>query len=272
VEQNLERHGLTQQEAARNAIQLLVANRRDPNKRDLFHALISAGYKPHWTAEQQAYFDRVWPLIQFKHDYFLSFTSRHPTPDLRNPNPINSSYKHFIKHVLGEAVWKSDHRDTNLLARAIHARLEAPPIRGFYYPRDQYDNAETEKKLEAACDASLIFVQLIQAILFEPPPHAKNYCFFEWERVSGQLSAPEREQRILYVLAAMDHRELQNLNPPTDYDQWHRHIAAKDRPHLPMTLFWKQTVLQDLDERIATSLLTRIKDAWIQLSIGVPPG
>jgi hypothetical protein len=270
VEQHLDRPGLTQKDSVRNAIQLLVANRRTP-KRDLFHELISAGYKDQWTAAQRTYFDHAWKTIQLKYDFFLSFTSRYPDPGLARINPINVAYKHFINHVLGEdSIAKSDQRDTNLLARALHARLLVSPNRGYYYPRQQNDNAETERKLAEACDSSLMFIQLIQSILFDLPDEGTNYCFFEWERVMGQFSAEDKEKRMLYVLAEMDYRGLQQLNPPDDYSQWHEHVVQKDRPHLPTAAFWKQTVLQDLDERISNHLLSKIRNAWIELGVGVP--
>jgi hypothetical protein len=111
--------------------------------------------------------------------------------------------------VLGEdAITRSSQRETNLLAKAICLRLATPGIEGYYFPRQQYDNAETEKKLEEACDESFM-VQLIQSILFYPPAQGKNYCFLEWERVMQKLSADEKEKRILYVLAEMDYRGLQ---------------------------------------------------------------
>jgi hypothetical protein len=217
----------------------------------------------------------TWPGRRFSCGtiFFLSFTSRYPSPELGGPNPINVAYKHFIKHVLGEdAITSSNQRGTNLLAKAICLRLTTPGIEGYYYPRQQYDNAETEKKLEEACDESFMFVQLIQSILFYPPARGKNFCFLEWDRVMRRLSADEKEERILYVLAEMDYRELQDLTPPPpdEYNGWYQHVSKKDRPHLPKVPFWRQAILEDLEEKIADHLLTRIKDAWIELSIGVP--
>src|SRR3954464_5413700 len=49
---------LTQQESVRNAVDLLIRNRRD-SKHDLFYNVISFGYKANWTEAQQAYFDMV---------------------------------------------------------------------------------------------------------------------------------------------------------------------------------------------------------------------
>ncbi len=261
---------LTQQQSVRNAIKLLVDNRRD-KKRDLFHELIVAGYRKHWNAQQQQYFDAAWKMIQFDYDFFLSFTSRYPDPDVGGDNPINIAYKYFIKQVLGPDAFKGDDlKNTNLLARAVHKVLLDPPNRGFYFPRQQYDNDDTRLKLEKACDSSMLFVQIVQSIMFDPPRDRKNYCFFEWERVMARFPEVERDKRILYVLAGTNYDGLREIPLPDIYADWHSHITRKDVPYLPEAEFWDASTLKSIKKTILESLVAKIKNAWLELSIGAP--
>jgi hypothetical protein len=271
VEHHLDSSDLTQEESVRNAVHLLVSNRHDI-RRDLFHDVICVGYKRYWTEAQRAYFDMVWKTTQLKYDFFLSFTSRYPYPERTDLNPINDRYKHFIKRVLGTDPTKGPDRNENKLALAVFLRLAVPPIRGYHCIHQQYDNVKTEKKLEEACDQSLVFVQLIQSIMFYPREGVTNYCFFEWERIMHRMSPGEKEKRILYVLAEMDHAGLRDLTPPpcAEYSPWYQYVLERDRPHLPEAPFRNQSVLKALDERIASHLVNKIKDVWIELSVRVP--
>src|SRR5262249_11035233 len=173
----------TQPTSVRRAIQFLIQTRGDDRRRDLCHELIVAGYRPDWTAAQQQYFDDAWERIKLDYDYFLSFTTRYPA-GVPGDNPVNTAYKHLIIAEIGiDRYKKGDRKKTNLLAEAVNGLLSQPRIKGFYFPHTQYDNALTERKLEAACDSCLVFVQLVQTIMFDVPNGRTNYCFFEWNRV-----------------------------------------------------------------------------------------
>lgn len=275
VERRLEnpRVPVTQQQAVRNAVRLLIANRTSEESEadllPLLHELIVIGYRKHWTDAQQSYFDAAWQTIQLKYDFFLSFTSRYTDPEPQKIIPINIAYKHLINYILDEkSITEKDRRETNLLAKAIHSRFS--PRRGFYYPRQQFDNADTEKKLEDACDNSFLFVQLIQNIIFDPPPEGKNYCFHEWEKMMKRFMPLETEKRILYVLAEKDHKGVRDQDVPLQYADWHEHVVRKDRPYLPEPGVWDESFLEEQKTTITKYLVHRIDVAWKELAEGAP--
>jgi hypothetical protein len=274
VEAHLEdpQNAPTQQRSIRNAIRVLAANRKTEETEvdllSLLYDLITIGYRERWTQAQREYFDAAWNIIRLKYDFFLSFTSRQPDPPLRI-NPINVAYKHLINYILDEkSVTDQDRKETNLLAKAIYSRLQPRP--GFYYPRLQYDNAETEEKLVDACDNSFVFVQLIQNIIFDPPPQGRNYCFFEWERVWNRSTPADRKNRMLFVLAERDHTGFENMLVSLPYEPWRNHVTRKDTPHLPEPGVWDEAVLDDLKRRITQHVVDKIDLAWRELADGVP--
>jgi hypothetical protein len=224
---------VSQQQQVQNAIRFLFGYRDIAWKRDLFHELIRIGYRPSWDSTRQTYFDNAWGKIKFDWDYFLSFTTRYP--DVDGDNPINTAYRHFIVSEIGNDTFRSsDRKKVNLLASSVHKVLSESPIKGFYFPNYQYDNADTRTKLEEACDGCMVFVQLVQTIMFAlPAQEGTNYCFEEWKRVRSRLNGPGDDGRILYVVVATDRTGFSNLIYPSDYADWHNHICGRDPPYLP---------------------------------------
>jgi hypothetical protein len=262
---------LTQQESVQKAIQFLIQTRGDDKQRDLCHELIVAGYQPRWNAAQQQYFDAAWQKIKLKYDYFLSFTTRYPA-GVAGDNPINTAYQQFIiSEITIDEYNKADRKKMNLLALAVHRLLSQPRIKGFYFPHTQYDNTVTEQKLQEACDNSLIFVQLVQAIMFDPPPAlGTNYCFFEWNRVKTQFTGPDGEKRILFVVAAPDRNTFLGVLPFIDYNNWHDHIRQKDPPYLPEMEFRNEATLMEVKKTFQNKMVPEIRAAWFRLIDGAP--
>jgi len=261
----------TQGEEVRAALALLIQDRHNDNLRDLYHEILVAGYKPGWTAAQQQYFDSAWKKIRSEYDFFLSFTTRYE--EVPGDNPINSSYKYFIANVLG---WKefedADRKRTNLLAHCAYRLLSKPPLKGFYFPHSQYDNSQTEKKLEDACNSCPIFVQLVQNIMFTLPNGRVNYCLFEYEKMNELLQAdPEKEQRILFVIAERDRNSLvEALLVPGAYRAWHGHILAKDPPYLAEADMPKKAIVSQLKKTFTDILYPQVKAQWHRMIDQVP--
>ncbi|MBZ5594762.1 MAG: hypothetical protein LAP39_21160 [Acidobacteriia bacterium] len=227
--------GLTQHQQLQKALELLVCTRRMQNQ-DLCYALIVAGYKPSWTAARQDYFDYAWGRIQAQFDFFFSFTTRNPAEP--GENPINRMYRWFISHVLGpDEFLKADRKTKNLLADAIRQRVleRLPRMEGFYFPDSQYDNSDTLAKLEKALASNLVFVQLVQDIMFVAPKQGENFCFNEYTRAVALLqNDPHKDQRVVFVVADKDRKTFEKrlgLVPPP-YLAWKQHVCRDDTPYL----------------------------------------
>ena len=186
VEANL-KPPLTTIEEAKAALSLLIRSRRVTEDRDLYHALLVRGYKARWTNKQQAYFDDAWEKIRLEYDFFFSFTTRYPR--VEGENPINTAYKYFIIKELERTTWNcADRKKENLLATTVfRLLLTEAEYKGFFFPDSQFDNTMTEEKLAQACRNCLVFVQLIQNIMFQPPEKGENWCHFEYKLVKSLL-------------------------------------------------------------------------------------
>jgi hypothetical protein len=196
---------------------------------DLYYALVTAGYKPKWSAAQQAYFEREVPRIRSGNDFFLSFTSRSPTVGDKR---INHRYWYFISEVIGADHITTDERRTkNLLAEALYAKLVDFNLKGFYYVRHENDNAILKNKLHEGCRGSRAFVQLVESVMFDPPSGRPNYCEFEYREAVKFI---HDEDRILFVVA--EERSDRLERPETvhkPYRDWLEHVLRKAAPYLP---------------------------------------
>jgi hypothetical protein len=255
-----------QQESARTALRLLISTRGNDATRDLCHQLITAGYKVHWTPDQQKYFDESWETIKLEYDYFLSFTNR--SQDIPGDNPINDAYREFIVREIPDEYRRGDRKKKNLLALAVHRVLAEPGVRAFYFPHSQYDQSTTEKKLEDACNSCVVFIQLVQKIMFEEPSHGTNYCFFEWQRVRNRFH--NNDKHMLYVVAHEDRDDLLGMTPFFDYDEWHGHITVKDVPFLPEARHGNKTAIDAIRATLRKVVKNDIEGAWSRLVGGVP--
>ncbi len=265
--------GQTTREQARAALCLLIKARRTEQDRDLLHRLLVKGYRPGWTRAQRGYFDKAWRKICLKYDIFFSFTTRYP--NVAGDNPINTAYRYFIVKELSQETWKgADRQKENLLAKAVYRLIvKSADHNGFFFPDSEFDNSMTEQKLREACRNSMVFVQLIQNIMFHPPQGKKNYCFFEYTTVADLLeSEPDKEDRILFVVAHNRQDLLPTHQVHLEYDIWHGHVLQKDPPYLPEadsaagSSERYSTIKQLLQERVRN----KVVGAWQQILNGVP--
>jgi len=271
VESALDADGLTQREMVQCAIRLLLAFQGEKEERGLCHELIVAGYAPRWTEPQRLFFDTAWQTIKLEYDYFLSFTSRRPNGP--GDNPVNTYYKHFINAVLGRPAFRNTNRQTtNLLAATIHSVLSSSSVKGFFFPDLQYDNASTEQKLKEACDNCVVFIQLIQMIMFDRPTNGrKNYCHFEWDLIRRRFAGPDDENHVLFVVAAGDRTVFQPYIPYIDYKHWYDHfLQHKDPPYLAETPLYDGKKIEAMRQRLKESLVPKIRAARLSLIDAVP--
>jgi hypothetical protein len=259
-------------EEVKGALTLLMKVRgKEEEDRARYHDLIVAGYKNKWTAAQQEYFESAWDKLRSKYEFFLSFTTRFDVP---GENPVNSSYQHFIRWVLGhEEFDKADRKKTNLLALSAYRLLKSPDWPAFLFTHSQLDNSETEKKLIESVSQCLVFVQLVQNIMLTPSPQGTNYCYFEYEQVRKCFKGdPDMGRRILFAVAENNRASL--LAPervPIDYDDWYQVILNRDPPYLPETrTSFEPARIDRLSMLFKEKLRPQINDALQRIINGVP--
>jgi hypothetical protein len=252
------------------ALCLLLSERRELQTLSIYYDLVVEGYKPDWSLAQQEYFDQAWKKINFKYDFFLSFTSRYePVP---GDNPVNSYYKYFIQHALGVTEFESaDRKKMNLLASCVYRHVGRTPMVGFFYPHGSHDNSLVKDKLAKACADSRVFLQLVQNIMFEAPPGRPNFCFFEYEKMNELLqNDPDRETRILFVVAERDQRLLEEPLVPQVYKSWRNHIFEKAVLYLAaVDMESREGRIEEL-QKYLDGLHTQIKDELLRVTMQVP--
>ena len=192
--------------------------------------LINKAYIKKCSPKRVDYFETISDILTTtEYDYFLSFTRRNTQPD--EYNIVNQHYKYFIADTLGRhSLKKEEMIKTNLLARSIHHLLRTRHT-GFFYPDDIGDNKLVDPKVERACKNSLLFIQLIQNIMFVKPD-VENYCFKEYNYVIGSFS----EAQIIFVLAEGPYETLYKWeNVCFDYQKWRKHVSRKNSVILRFT-------------------------------------
>jgi hypothetical protein len=266
----------TEQETVQKAIRHLINCRTSPKERDLCHELIVAGYWPKWIEVRQQYFDESWKNIQLEYDYFVSFTCRYPNPETPGGNPINREHKYFIMDSITVAEFrKSGHTDKNLLAVAIDRAL-APSkqsnMRRFFFPVFRYDNSETKKKLENACNNSMVFVQIVQPIMFRPldGDSEENYSYLEWKWMYNRLNTIDIERNMLFIVIMPGRDYFRETFRYPGYRSWYNHIEEKDPPYLPETATRDPSTLAEIKRIFEESLVPGIRSAWDRLVKDTP--
>jgi hypothetical protein len=227
---------------------------------DLFYELIVQGYKPKWSAAQQAYFDEEVRSILSGNDFFLSFTSR--SPEILGEKGINRRYRYFIRSA-GQFS-KADLKTKNLLAEAFLAKLR-PELKGFYYLDNEYDNAKLEPKLSTGSCSCRVFVQLVENVMFVPPEDQKpNYCEFEYRRA---LECLQGEGRIIFVVAEEHLKDPDRVHD--EYSDWLEDIRTRTAPHLPPVERYDRQKISDIEQKLEY-VVSQVRAAWTRVLDGIP--
>ncbi len=258
--------GVALPEQVRRALKELNRLRRN-REQSLYYKLIVAAYKPGWSKDQKPYFENAWRKISSEHDFFFSFTTRYSPAGVENP--VNERYEFFIRKILGDPHFRSaDRSKKNLLAETLYRLLAQRPYHGFMFTLHENDNAITEKKLKEACATSLIFVQVIQNIMFEEPHGKTNWCFFEYDEA---LKSIKDENRIVFVIAE-NNREVfvSDFDVPPIYETWHGHVVRKDPPYLEEASIYSAKRIIDLRVKFEGKVVSKVKKVLDEVFLNVP--
>jgi len=240
---------------------------RRAREQSFYYDLIVKTYKPNWSKVQKEYFEHAWRLISSEHDFFFSFTTRYSPPG--GDNPINGRYEYLIKKILGSPQFrKADRSKRNLLAEALYRLLAQRPYHGFLFTLHENDNAVTETKLKEACAKSLVFIQVVQNIMFEEPLGRTNYCFFEHTEA---INSMEDENRIIFVVAENCRGDLvPDFSVPRRYDRWHSHVVIKDPPYLEEASNNSSQRICDLKEKFEKKVVRKVQEVLEGILTNVP--
>jgi hypothetical protein len=252
------------------SLRIMNKVKKDKNKEILDHCrkLIIKAYSENWSPEQLDYFEKISnKLTTPDHDYFLSFTRRKRSG--YGYNRINKNYEYFIKDTLGEHSFIEEERiKKNLLARSIHSILTECGYNGFFYPEHSEDNQPVGPKLERECKNSLIFIQLIQNVMFDKTD-GENYCFTEYKYARDTFFS---EEEIIFVLAEASYEKFCEIKDDVclDYQVWYEHVLNKDIVSLGFTTTRKQKDIDLLKKKIEDKICNKIREYKDNLCENVP--
>jgi len=197
----------------------IIWNLRKNKERNVYRKLILQTLAPVWETKQRDYFTKKSLTLIAAREYFLSFTSRNL--GYPNQNVINANHREFIKEAIGSNRYESaDKGKENLLAAAVdHLLRSNRRLDGFFFPKHLGDNKVVEKKLLENCEQALSFVQLIHEEIFRFTDPLQNWCFFEFNTVSG-LNKP-----LIFVQVE---ENIDGANLYDDYRKWFTAFSARD--------------------------------------------
>ncbi|HWM26258.1 MAG TPA: hypothetical protein VNP98_15695 [Chthoniobacterales bacterium] len=197
----------------------IIWNLRKDKERNVYRELILEAMAPVWETKQRDYFKEKSLTLIAAREYFLSFTSRNL--GYPNQNVINANHREFIKEAIGSNRYESaDLGKENLLAAAIdHLLRSNRRLDGFFFPKHLGDNKLVEKKLLENCEQALSFVQLIQEEIFRFTDPVRNWCFFEFNAVSGS------NKPLIFVQVE---EKIDGADLYVDYGKWFTAFSARD--------------------------------------------
>lgn len=255
----------TEQDQLKAAIRALRQTRFDAHKSQLCYELIVAGFARHWEQVRQDYLLRVLNAVRLKRDYFMSYTTRYLARGAINP--VNHEYRHFISDILGRPL-KDTNQRANLLARAID-EIFTRKAKGFLFESSQYDNTITEEKLEQELADSMVFVQLVQLVMFQPDEDQRpNYCYWEWRRAKARFG--DQRGHLLYLVAEPSRDELKQTAPYIDYTDWHEDVVTRDPPYIPRHRTLNKASIEETTQMLERFCDQHITGAWIRLEQAAP--
>jgi hypothetical protein len=279
IEKEVDQKSSTSSDLIINALKLLnkkFSRKGSPKSKEdveYIYKLILKTYSSHWREDQKDYFKNVYKAITTYMDYFLSFTKRKSTPNLKNI--VNSHHMYFIRAILHwseEKFEKENEKDKNLLAEAINYLLRShkQQLRGFYYPEHEHDNQKVKEKLRDASGKTFAFVQIIQNVMLSKSfPCEPNYCFFEYCEAKRNISDDKR----LFILAEGSRKDtIANGDYWENFDTWYNEIKGKDQLILEHTEdSYNSEQIARLRRVIKKNLLDKVSETKRKMINEVPP-
>jgi hypothetical protein len=239
-----------------------VFRRRAKRKeyQDSFVELVKRAYGRSWSNAQRTYFRRVSEYLSDTQDYFLSFTNRNQTPGTFSR--VNEEHEFFIREIIRD--YKNfDWSKRNLLAQAIHYLLQQTPLTGFFFPEHGRDSYEVIPELERECRRALVFIQVVQGVMFTQAP---SYCYLEFN-VANLRPFPNS---VIFLDAEKTFLREDRVDP--DLLPWYESVKAFARIALPLTDSYSKALIRrnrDLVNQRICELVNRAGDAIYD---GVPAG
>jgi hypothetical protein len=231
---------------------------KQKEEQDSFVELVMRAYGESWSDAQRAYFREASAYLRDSQDYFLSFTNRNLTP--LTYSRVNEEHEYFIRKVIREykgLEWKK----RNLLAQAIHYILQKRSLTGFFFPEHGRPSYEVIPELEHQCQRALVFIQVVQGVMFTLAP---SYCNLEFNAaklrpLSNSVILLDAEEAFLSV---------DRVDP--ELLPWYESVRGISRIALPLTNSYNAAQIRrngDLVNQKISELVDRAADLIYE---GVP--
>lgn len=227
---------------------------------DSFIELTMMAYGGSWSDAQRTYFSKTSEYLRDSQDYFMSFTNRNQVP--QSYSRVNEEHQFFIRTII------RDYRDfdwskRNLLAQAIHYMLQKASLTGFFFPEHGRSSYEVIPELEHECQRALVFIQVVQGVMFTLAP---SYCHVEFNAANQRPFS----KSVIFLDAEETFLRADRVDP--DLLPWYESVRAFSRIGLPLTDQYSAAVVRsnrDLVKKKISELVDRAGDLIYE---GVPAG
>ena len=202
-----------------------VFRRRAKPKEDQhsFVELVKSAYDGSWSNDQRMYFSEAAEYLYDSQDYFLSFTNRNQTPETNSR--VNDEHWYFIRKIIS-GYKNLDRSKRNLLAQAIHYLLQQTPLTGYFFPEHGDYSYEVKAELERQCRRALVFIQVVQGVMFTQAP---SYCHLEFNAAKRRPFS----NRVIFLDAETTFLRDDKVDPALL--TWYESVKALSRIALPLT-------------------------------------
>ena len=263
AKKELEIQMVDQTPASQVSLALKGARRRrlmPPEEQELYFHLVLASYERFWTSDQRSYFEKWCKFLFRSRDYFLSFTNRNVSKDEGLPNIVNTDHEFFIRSRI--PTYESlDRVSQNLLAMALHYLLQQKNFTGFYYPEHDDFSYEVEEKLRTEVTQSMVFIQIVQGVMFSFAP---SMCHLEF--TNARDCDPVKPMIFLDAELSLlgDDRVTATLF------NWYSYVSHQGRIRLGMTSEKLDNVIRHNHQVIEEKIVRMLDVAAQRIYEGVP--
>jgi hypothetical protein len=227
---------------------------------DSFVELAMRAYSRSWSNAQREYFLEASAYLRNSQDYFMSFTNRNPVP--KSHIRVNEEHKYFIRMAI------SDYKDfdwskRNLLAQAIHYLLQKASLTGFFFPDHGRASYEVIPELEYQCRRALVFIQVVQGVMFTSAP---SYCQLEFNVANLRPFS----QNAIFLNAEETFLNADKVDP--DLLPWYESVLAFAQLGLPLTDTYNMAQVKKNREFVKKMIVQLVDGAGARIYDGVPAG
>ena len=245
-------------EQVRFALEELSGCRLESDRLSICRELVMRRSAQYWSQAQREYFAVASDKIANWNQFFLSFTSFHPTP--REVLFVNNRHCRLIDYGLKQVFGPPDTLSENLLARLINYLLEGHDLSGFYYTKHR-DDRDVEEKLRSEAGRSVAFVQILAGSMFRRWP---NFCWLEYD-----AAAADATRSVIFVMPERRDEFIKRHNVDRRLRAWYD-VAVKKLDAASLVPVTEHETIEATLSELEREVVGRVQRAWDRLFEAIP--